>query len=184
MLECHSLPATDQREFFHSLLLSSFLAELKAGQKHANEKTNLFAINCIYLLVVHLTSPLTNQTPGPGRMYLKLCTFDRSHHVEKDVFQQARTWSREADEVMSIVSVSTGGLPIGAVLMTQRVADVMAPGDHGSTFAGNPLVCAAASTTFDIISDPAFLESVNAKGERLRAGLREACGDDPNVVVR
>lgn len=67
--------------------------------------------------------------------------------------------------------------------MTQRVADVMAPGDHGSTFAGNPLVCAAASTTFDIIAEPSFLESVVSKGERLRAGIRVACADNPDVLV-
>jgi acetylornithine aminotransferase len=45
-------------------------------------------------------------------------------------------------------------LPIGAVLLREKVAEVMAPGDHGSTFAGNPLVCHAACTVFDIISDP------------------------------
>jgi acetylornithine aminotransferase len=79
--------------------------------------------------------------------------------------------------------VSTGGLPIGAVLMTQRVADVMSPGDHGSTFAGNPLVCAAACATFDIIAESAFLESVQAKGERLREGLKAACASNPVVTV-
>ncbi len=50
--------------------------------------------------------------------------------------------------------VPAGGLPIGAVLLKQKVADVMTPGDHGSTFAGNPLVCHAACTVFDIIADP------------------------------
>lgn len=49
---------------------------------------------------------------------------------------------------------TAGGLPIGAVLLREKVAEVMAPGDHGSTFAGNPLVCHAACTVFDIISDP------------------------------
>ena len=49
---------------------------------------------------------------------------------------------------------------MGAVLMKQAVADVMAPGDHGSTFAGNPLVCHAANAVVDIISDPAFLMGV------------------------
>lgn len=68
--------------------------------------------------------------------------------------------------------------------MTQRVADVMAPGDHGSTFAGNPLVCAAANATFDIIADPAFLAEVSRKGEKLRAGLLSACQGCSHFVVR
>jgi acetylornithine/succinyldiaminopimelate/putrescine aminotransferase len=50
-----------------------------------------------------------------------------------------------------------GGLPIGATIVKQHVADAIASGDHGSTFAGNPLVCHAANTVVDVISDPAFL---------------------------
>lgn len=49
-------------------------------------------------------------------------------------------------------------------------AAITAAGDHGSTFAGNPLVCHTACSVFDIIVDPAFLASVEAKGARLRAG--------------
>ena len=45
-----------------------------------------------------------------------------------------------------------GGLPIGAVLVSDAVADVMKPGDHGSTFAGNPLVCRAAEIVLDVRS--------------------------------
>ena len=56
-----------------------------------------------------------------------------------------------------------GGLPIGAVLVKQHVADVMLPGDHGSTFAGNPLVCHAANAVVDVISDPAFLSGVRCR---------------------
>lgn len=55
------------------------------------------------------------------------------------------------------------------------------PGDHGSTFAGNPLVCATAGAVFDVIADPAFLASVDAKGERLRAGLRASLAGNPHV---
>ena len=64
-----------------------------------------------------------------------------------------------------------GGLPIGALVTGERLADVFAPGDHGSTFAGGPLVAAAANAAFDVLSDPALLASVRELGERLRAGL-------------
>ena len=49
------------------------------------------------------------------------------------------------------------------MLLKQHVADVMAPGDHGSTFAGNPLVCRAGCVTFDIINTPEFLKGVQDK---------------------
>lgn len=77
-------------------------------------------------------------------------------------------------DIMTLAKPLAGGLPIGAALVTQAVADVMAPGDHGSTFAGNPLVCAAAEATFDVINDGAFLANVAARGEQLRAGLQAA----------
>jgi acetylornithine/N-succinyldiaminopimelate aminotransferase len=64
-----------------------------------------------------------------------------------------------------------GGLPIGALVTGERLADVFAPGDHGSTFAGGPLVASAAQAAFDVLSEPALLASVRELGERLRAGL-------------
>ncbi len=45
-------------------------------------------------------------------------------------------------------------------------------GDHGSTFAGNPLVCQTACTVFDIINTPSFLASVTEKGEKIKEGER------------
>jgi predicted acetylornithine/succinylornithine family transaminase len=64
-----------------------------------------------------------------------------------------------------------GGLPIGALVTGPRLADVFAPGDHGSTFAGGPLVASAALAAFDVVSDAQLLASVRELGERLRAGL-------------
>jgi predicted acetylornithine/succinylornithine family transaminase len=69
-----------------------------------------------------------------------------------------------------------GGLPIGALITGPRLADVLAAGDHGSTFAGGPLVCAAALVALEICSDPQLLARVRELGKRLRAGLSELPG--------
>jgi predicted acetylornithine/succinylornithine family transaminase len=66
-----------------------------------------------------------------------------------------------------------GGLPIGALVTGERLADVFQPGDHGSTFAGGPLVAAAANAAFDVLSDATLLARVRELGERLRAALED-----------
>ena len=66
-----------------------------------------------------------------------------------------------------------GGLPIGALITGSRLADVFEPGDHASTFAGGPVICAAALVALEICSDPALLESVVTLGERFSAALEE-----------
>jgi acetylornithine/N-succinyldiaminopimelate aminotransferase len=63
------------------------------------------------------------------------------------------------------------GLPIGALITGQRHADTFAPGDHGSTFAGGPVACAAANATLDVVLDEALLERVRELGELLRSRL-------------
>lgn len=80
-------------------------------------------------------------------------------------------WGQDAydvtPDIMTLAKPLAGGLPIGATLVTQKVADVMKPGDHGSTFAAGPLVCAAANAVFDKVSQPAFLEQVKTNGDYL-----------------
>jgi predicted acetylornithine/succinylornithine family transaminase len=66
-----------------------------------------------------------------------------------------------------------GGFPIGALVTGERLADALAAGDHGSTFAGGPVACVAALEALRICSDPALLASVVELGERLRAALSE-----------
>ena len=63
-----------------------------------------------------------------------------------------------------------GGLPIGAVLASKKVADTMGPGSHGSTFGGNPVVCAGGCAVLDAMDD-AFMLNVNARAAQLREGL-------------
>jgi len=64
-----------------------------------------------------------------------------------------------------------GGMPIGALVTGERLADVLQPGDHGSTFGGGPVVAAAALVALQICSDPELLMRVGELGERLATGL-------------
>ena len=74
-------------------------------------------------------------------------------------------------DAMTSAKALGGGLPIGALITGPRLADVFQPGDHGSTFAGGPLVSAAALVALELCSDPGLLASVRTLGERLREGL-------------
>jgi acetylornithine/N-succinyldiaminopimelate aminotransferase len=76
-------------------------------------------------------------------------------------------------DLMTLAKGLGGGLPIGACIAAPEVADVLEPGDHGSTFAGGPLVAAAANAVLDVVEDPQLLSEVRAKGERLRIGLEQ-----------
>lgn len=64
-----------------------------------------------------------------------------------------------------------GGLPLGMVLITKAIADQLKPGDHGTTFGGNPVACAAGLAVVETISAPGFLEGVAARSEQLKQGL-------------
>jgi acetylornithine/N-succinyldiaminopimelate aminotransferase len=74
-------------------------------------------------------------------------------------------------DVMTLAKGLGGGLPIGACVTSPDHADVLRPGDHGSTFAGGPVPCAAAHAVLDVVDDEDFLADVRAKGDALRAGL-------------
>ncbi|MFT3733067.1 MAG: aspartate aminotransferase family protein [Hyphomicrobium sp.] len=83
----------------------------------------------------------------------------------------AHEWAGITPDVMAIAKGFGGGFPVGAVLATAEAAKGMTPGTHGSTFGGNPLGMAVASTVIDIISEPAFLEAVRDRTLRLKQGL-------------
>ena len=78
-------------------------------------------------------------------------------------------------DVVSTAKGLGGGLPIGAVLLGEKVKDVFKPGDHGSTFGGNPAVCAGALSIINRIDD-AFLAEVRAKSEYIFNELTGAEG--------
>ena len=70
-------------------------------------------------------------------------------------------------DLLTTAKALGGGMPIGALVTGPRLAAGFEPGDHGSTFAGNPVVCAAALAAFDVIDDAALLARVRDLGERL-----------------
>ena len=78
-------------------------------------------------------------------------------------------------DVVTTAKGLAGGLPLGACLMNEKVKDVLSFGDHGSTFGGNPVACAAALSVLTRLTAP-FLEDVKAKGTLLRRLLENAPG--------
>ena len=94
-------------------------------------------------------------------------------------------WAHEgygiSPDVMTLAKPLAGGLPIGAILLTQAVADTLEPGDHGSTFAGGPLVCNVSRAVFNHIKQADFLNQVQANGDYLAAQLAEQVGPSPLI---
>jgi acetylornithine/N-succinyldiaminopimelate aminotransferase len=75
-------------------------------------------------------------------------------------------------DVMTTAKGLGGGLPIGACITAREHADVLRPGDHGSTFAGGPVVAAAANAVLDVVERDELLVDVREKGAVLAEGLR------------
>ena len=73
-------------------------------------------------------------------------------------------------DIVTLAKGLGGGLPIGAVLLNEKTAEGMGPGSHGSTFGGNPVVCAGANVVVDRM-DQSFLANVSERAVQLRAGL-------------
>ncbi len=76
-------------------------------------------------------------------------------------------------DIMTLAKGLGAGVPIGALVMTSRVANSLGPGTHGSTFGGNPLVCAAALASVGIVSQKDFLKNVRETGKYFLTQLKE-----------
>ncbi|KAI4372984.1 hypothetical protein MLD38_011159 [Melastoma candidum] len=111
-----------------------------------------------------------------------LLVFDE---VQCGLGRTGHLWAHEAysvfPDIMTLAKPLAGGLPIGAVLVTEKVASAISPGDHGSTFAGSPLVCHAALAVLEKISNPSFLASVAKKGSYFKQTLIQKLGGNPHV---
>ena len=84
-------------------------------------------------------------------------------------------------DLLTIAKPMANGLPMGAVLLTQQVADALQPGDHGTTFGGGPLVAHVANHVFDRLHDPAMLAHVVREGAWLGEQLDGIRSRSPKV---
>jgi acetylornithine/N-succinyldiaminopimelate aminotransferase len=129
--------------------------------------------------------------PSPGylRGLASLCR-DRGvllvlDEVQTGIGRTGRMFAYEHEgirpDVVALAKGLGGGVPIGAVLAREEVACHLRPGDHGSTFGGNALACAAACAVLDVVTGEGFLERVRRVGTHLLAGLRALAERQPIV---
>ncbi len=87
-------------------------------------------------------------------------------------------------DIMTLAKGLGGGFPIGATLATNRVAAAFQPGNHASTFGGNPLACAAAIATIETLLEDGFiLDQCRRMGDYLVRGLEDLKGEHPSVIT-
>jgi acetylornithine/N-succinyldiaminopimelate aminotransferase len=85
-------------------------------------------------------------------------------------------------DIVTLAKGLAGGVPIGAFIATNKVAAAFGPGDHGSTFGGNPLACAAANAVLDTIQSEKLLTNAQAMGEYLMAQLNVLKEKYPAII--
>jgi acetylornithine aminotransferase/acetylornithine/N-succinyldiaminopimelate aminotransferase len=85
-------------------------------------------------------------------------------------------------DIISLAKALGGGVPIGAFMAKKEVADAFEPGDHGTTFGGNPLATRAAVEVMNIMLEDGYLEMVREKGEYFRNKLDGLVESNKNLV--
>ncbi len=112
-----------------------------------------------------------------------LLVFDE---VQTGMGRTGRLWAHEhwgvTPDVMTLAKGLAGGVPIGALLATERVAGALAPGSHGSTFGGNPLATAAGVAVLRTLLEERLVERAAQVGAHFLASLRALAVRHPGVV--
>ena len=105
--------------------------------------------------------------------------------IQTGIGRTGRLFAHEAEaiepDVMCIAKGIGGGFPLGACLATEKAAQGMVAGTHGSTFGGNPLAMAVGNAVLDIVLQPAFLERVASAGRAFKAELEALVRRHPGV---
>lgn len=106
--------------------------------------------------------------------------------VQCGMGRTGKLWACEnwevAPDLLTTAKGLGGGLPIGALLVNRAYADLLQPGDHASTFGGNPVACSAALAVLKVLGRSNFLGAVGTKGLALKKGLEEMIRDYPGLV--
>lgn len=131
-------------------------------------------------------------TPAPGYLegVRKLC--DKYHallifdEIQAGIGRSGKFFAYEKygvqPDVVTLAKGLAGGVPIGAFITTDAVANAMKPGDHGTTFGGNPLACAAANVVLDTVPQPEFLAHVETVGSYFKAQLLKLQEKYPSLI--
>jgi len=90
---------------------------------------------------------------------------------------------RFVPDIVTVGKSLGGGLPLGAMLVSQRLEDVLIKGDHGSTFGGNPVACAAGQVVLKTVTQGSFLDEIKAKGVYLIEGLERIRSAYPRIIM-
>jgi 4-aminobutyrate aminotransferase-like enzyme len=85
-------------------------------------------------------------------------------------------------DILVMAKGIASGFPFAAIGASSELMSRWPTGSHGGTYGGNPMGCAAALATIDVLSEPGFMDHVNARGDQLRAGLRELAVTHPVIV--
>ena len=93
----------------------------------------------------------------------------------------AHQWAGIVPDVMPLAKGLGSGVPVGAVVAGPRAANVLQPGNHGTTFGGNPLAMRAGIETIRIMQEEGLLENAARVGAHLKAALQNALGHLPGV---
>ena len=93
----------------------------------------------------------------------------------------AHQWAGIVPDVMPLAKGLGSGVPIGAIVAGPKAAQVLQPGNHGSTFGGNPLAMRAGVETIRIMEEDGLLDNAATVGAHLMAGLQRALGSVPGV---
>ena len=84
-------------------------------------------------------------------------------------------------DIMTVAKGIGGGVPMGAILAKEEIAGAFVPGDHGTTFGGGPLVCAAANATLDVIIEDDLLSNSRIVGQYLKDELTKLMENHDNI---